>query len=93
MFSCNTISERSNLQNKNRLQVTYEYSLSYYELSPYKNGLKKGSSVMGIINSNKELNVTRVDCNGNFQVRLALTAAPDILTDPTDIVLVLVPEL
>ena len=44
---------------------------------------------MGIINSNKELSVTSIDCNGSFQVRLSLTAAPDIITNPTDIVLVL----
>ena len=29
------------------------------------------------------------DCGGSFQVRLALTAAPDIVSTPTDIVLVL----
>lgn len=44
---------------------------------------------MGIISSNKELSATRIDCNGSFQVKLSLTAAPDILTNPTDIVLVL----
>ena len=44
---------------------------------------------MGIISSNKELSAMRIDCNGSFQVRLSLTAAPDILTNPTDIVLVL----
>ena len=44
---------------------------------------------MGIISSNKELSATRIDCNGSFQVKLSLTAAPDILTNPTDIVLIL----
>ena len=44
---------------------------------------------MGIINSNKELSAQRIDCGGSFQVRLSLTAAPDITTSPTDIVLVL----
>ena len=44
---------------------------------------------MGIINSNKELSAQRIDCGGSFQVRLSLTAAPDITTNPTDIVLVL----
>ena len=44
---------------------------------------------MGIINSNKELSTRRIDCGGSFQVRLSLTAAPDITTNPTDIVLVL----
>ena len=44
---------------------------------------------MGIINSNKELSAQRIDCGGSFQVRLSLTAAPDITTNPTDIVLML----
>lgn len=44
---------------------------------------------MGIINSNKELSTQRIDCGGSFRVRLSLTAAPDITTNPTDIVLVL----
>lgn len=44
---------------------------------------------MGITNSNKELSAARIDCGGAFQVRLSLTAAPDIVTNPTDIVLIL----
>ena len=44
---------------------------------------------MGITNSNKELSVASIDCNGSFQVRLSLTAAPDIVSNPTDIVLIL----
>lgn len=44
---------------------------------------------MGITNSNKELSAARIDCNGSFQVKLSLTAAPDIVTNPTDIVLIL----
>lgn len=44
---------------------------------------------MGITNSNKELNVTRIDCGGSFTVRLSLTAEPDIVTNPTDMVLIL----
>ena len=44
---------------------------------------------MGITNSNKELSAARIDCGGFFQVRLSLTAAPDIVTNPTDIVLIL----
>ena len=44
---------------------------------------------MGILSSNKELSAARIDCGGSFQVKLSLTAAPDILTNPTDIVLVL----
>ena len=44
---------------------------------------------MGIVNSNKELSISRISCNDVFQVRLSLTAAPDITSNPTDIVLVL----
>lgn len=44
---------------------------------------------MGIISSNKELSAQRIDCGGSFRVKLSLTAAPDITTNPTDIVLVL----
>lgn len=44
---------------------------------------------MGITNSNKELTVPKIECGGEFGVRLSLTAAPNILTDPTDIVLTL----
>ena len=44
---------------------------------------------MGITNSNKELNTDRIDCGGSFKVKLSLTAEPDIITNPTDIVLVL----
>ena len=44
---------------------------------------------MGITNSNKELSAARIDCGGSFQVRLSLTATPDIVTNTTDIVLIL----
>ena len=44
---------------------------------------------MGVTNSNKVINADRIDCDGSLRVTLALTAAPDILTNPTDIVLVL----
>ena len=44
---------------------------------------------MGITNSNKVLNAARVDCDGSLKVTLALTAAPDIVSNPTDIALVL----
>lgn len=54
-----------------------------------KKRLRKESIPMGITNSNKELSTTHIDCNGSFQVRLSLTAAPDITTNPTDIVLIL----
>ena len=44
---------------------------------------------MGVINSNKELNATQIDCGGSFKVKLSLTATPDITDNPTDIVLIL----
>ena len=44
---------------------------------------------MGIINPNIQIDVTRIGCDGTFNVTLALTAAPDITGNPTDIVLVL----
>ena len=39
---------------------------------------------MGITNSNKVINMERIDCDGSLKVTLALTAAPDIVTNPTD---------
>ncbi len=44
---------------------------------------------MGITNSNKLVSADRIDCDGSLRVTLALTAAPDIVTNPTDIALVL----
>lgn len=44
---------------------------------------------MGVTNSNKTVNADQIDCGGSLRVTLALTAAPDIIANPTDIVLVL----
>ena len=44
---------------------------------------------MGVTNSNKVISLDRISCDGSLRVTLALTAAPDIVTNPTDIVLVL----
>ena len=45
---------------------------------------------MGIISSNKSIGtVTEIDCQGVLNVTLGITAAPDIVSNPTDIVLVL----
>lgn len=44
---------------------------------------------MGVSNSNKELSTASIDCGGSFKVKLSLTAEPDIVTNPTDIVLIL----
>ena len=44
---------------------------------------------MGVNNSNKTVSINRIDCNGSFKVTLALSASPDISSNPTDIVLVL----
>lgn len=50
---------------------------------------QKGMNAMGITNSSKELNVSAIPCGGTFQVTLSLTAEPDIVSNPTDIVLIL----
>ena len=39
---------------------------------------------MGITNSNKLVNADRISCDGSLLVTLALTAAPDIVQNPTD---------
>ncbi|MGI5893940.1 MAG: vWA domain-containing protein [Candidatus Merdivicinus sp.] len=44
---------------------------------------------MGILNSNKLVDKASIDCADMLKVTLSLTAAPDILENPTDIVLVL----
>ncbi|HIW73116.1 MAG TPA: VWA domain-containing protein [Firmicutes bacterium] len=44
---------------------------------------------MGVTNANKVISASQIDCSGTLRVTLALTAAPDIVTNPTDIVLVL----
>ena len=44
---------------------------------------------MGVTSSNKQINLSRIDCDGSLKVTLALSAAPDISSNPTDIVLVL----
>lgn len=44
---------------------------------------------MSVTNSNKQINVTEIGCDGTLKVTLALAAAPDISSNPTDIVLVL----
>ncbi len=44
---------------------------------------------MGVTNSNKVINTDRIECDGSLRVTLALTAAPDIVSNPTDIVLAL----
>ena len=44
---------------------------------------------MGITSSSKQINTDRIDCDGTLKVTLALSASPDIISNPTDIVLVL----
>ena len=44
---------------------------------------------MGLTVSNKENSKTSIKCNESFTVRLSLTAPPDIVSNPTDIVLIL----
>lgn len=44
---------------------------------------------MGVTSSNKTIDRTTIDCDGMLKVTLALSASPDIVSNPTDIVLVL----
>lgn len=44
---------------------------------------------MGITNYNKELSVSHINCGDSFRVRLSLAAEPDIVSNPTDMVLIL----
>ena len=44
---------------------------------------------MGVTNYNKELSTDRINCGDSLNIRLSLTATPDITSNPTDIVLIL----
>ena len=44
---------------------------------------------MGVTSSNKTVDVTEINCDGSVKITLALSASPDIVENPTDIVLVL----
>ena len=44
---------------------------------------------MGVPTSNKELSTTSIKCGESFNIKLSLAAEPDIVSNPTDIVLVL----
>ena len=44
---------------------------------------------MGLNNSNKTISADPIDCAGTLKVTLALSASPDISSNPTDIVLIL----
>lgn len=44
---------------------------------------------MGVTFSNKTVSTDQIDCNGTLKITLALTASPNIVTNPVDIVLVL----
>ncbi len=44
---------------------------------------------MGVISSNKFVDANNINCSGELKVTIALTAAPDIASNPTDIALVL----
>ena len=62
---------------------------AYIVKRPLRYKSRKGKIEMGVTNSNKELNVTEIDCGGSFRIKLSLTAEPDITSNPTDIVLIL----
>ncbi|MGI5885197.1 MAG: vWA domain-containing protein [Candidatus Spyradocola sp.] len=44
---------------------------------------------MGITSTSKQIDRDRIDCDGTLRVTLALSASPDITSNPTDIVLTL----
>lgn len=44
---------------------------------------------MGVTNANKTIDLDQISCDGSLRVSLALTATPDIVSNPTDIVLLL----
>ena len=44
---------------------------------------------MGITFANKTANPSQIDCDGSTKVTVAILAAPDIQTNPADIVLIL----
>ncbi len=44
---------------------------------------------MGVTNSNKLIDVSQIACDGTLKITLSLAAAPDITSNPVDIVLVL----
>ena len=39
---------------------------------------------MGITNSNKQIDTLQIGCDGTLKVTLALSASPDIASNPTD---------
>lgn len=44
---------------------------------------------MGVTTTNKELSTSVIECGGSFKIKLSLAAEPDIVSNPTDIVLIL----
>lgn len=52
-------------------------------------GAREGMTDMGVAISNKELSVARINFDGSLNVILSLAAEPEIVNNPTDMVLVL----
>ena len=50
---------------------------------------RRKQHTMGVTSSNKTVDVTEINCDGSVKITLALSASPDIVENPTDIVLVL----
>lgn len=46
-------------------------------------------NIMGVTNYNKQLTTSQISCGESFNIRLSLTAEPDITANPVDIVLLL----
>lgn len=64
---------------------------TYIDIEQTCSNLKKeGYTNMGIINSNKSIGgISSINCQDTLNVTIGITAAPDITTNPTDIVLIL----
>lgn len=49
----------------------------------------KGRNSMGLATTNKTISTGSIDCGGDFTITLSLSAEPDIVSNPTDIVMIL----
>lgn len=67
---------------KNRISIfTYTNKENYSQIN--------GGITMGINTSSKTISTDQISCDGTLKITLALSASPDITTNPTDIVLIL----
>lgn len=62
---------------------------SYNNIESKQDKIQKGGYIVGISNTNKTLSKDNIKCNETFKIQLSLTGEPDIVSNPTDIVLIL----